>query len=98
MIVTKEIIKEEIEKVSDEDLETLYKYVKHLAEIKPKKQSKESFMAKMRKIKINAPSDFAANIDEYLYGGKDFGENLHWYIFHLAIVNEKDKLQQKAKE
>lgn len=69
-VITKENIKQEIEKVSDEDLETLYKYVKNLTELKPKKQSKESFIAKMQKIRINAPSDFAANIDEYLYGDK----------------------------
>ncbi|CAN5439295.1 hypothetical protein BH20ACI1_BH20ACI1_14180 [soil metagenome] len=70
MIVTKEIIKEEVEKVPDEKLETLYKYVKNLTATEPKKQSKESFMAKMRKIKINAPPDFSRNIDLYLSGEK----------------------------
>ncbi len=69
-VITKEDIKQEIDKVSDKDLERLYKYVKHLAEIKPNKQSKESFMAKMRKIKIDAPPDFSRNIDLYLSGEK----------------------------
>jgi len=69
-VITKEDIKQEIEKVPDEKLESLYKYVRELTEVKPKKQSKESFMAKMRKIRINAPSDFATNIDDYLYGEK----------------------------
>ncbi len=69
-VITKEVIKQEIEKVSDEDLERLYEYVKHLTEIKPKKKSKESFMAKMRKIRINAPPDFSRNIDLYLSGEK----------------------------
>ncbi len=70
MIVTKEIIKEEVEKVPDEKLETLYEFVKDLAEIEPKKQSKESFIAKMQKIRINAPPDFSRNIDLYLSGEK----------------------------
>ncbi len=68
--ITKEDIKQEIDKVSDKDLERLYKYVKHLAEIEPNKQSKESFMAKMRKIKIDTPPDFSRNIDLYLSGEK----------------------------
>lgn len=76
MIVTKEIIKEEVEKVPDEKLETLYKYVKDLTEIEPKKQSKESFIAKMQKIRINAPPDFATNIDEYLYGEKTIEDDI----------------------
>ncbi len=45
-VITKEDIKQEIEKVPDEKLESLYKYVRELTEVKPKKQSKESFMAK----------------------------------------------------
>lgn len=69
-VITKEDIKQEIEKVPDEQLESLYKYVRELTEAKPKKQSKETFMAKMRKIKINAPSDFSRDIDLYLSGEK----------------------------
>lgn len=75
-IITKEDIKQEVEKVPDEKLETLYKYVKDLTEIKPKKQSKESFIAKMQKIRINAPPDFATNIDEYLYGEKTIEDDI----------------------
>ncbi len=75
MIVTKEIIKEEVEKVPTERLNELYEVVKDFSQPK-KKKSKEEFLASLQKIKINAPPDFAANIDDYLYGGKDFGENL----------------------
>ena len=69
-IITKEDIKKEIEKVPNEKLETLYKYVVNLTEVKVKEESKETFMAKMRKIKINAPPDFSRNIDLYLSGEK----------------------------
>ncbi len=75
-VITKEDIKQEIEKVPDEKLESLYKYVRELTEVKPKKQSKESFMAKMHKIRINAPSDFATNIDDYLYGEKTIEDDI----------------------
>ncbi len=75
MIVTKEIIKEEVEKVPTERLNELYEVVKDFSQPK-KKKSKEEFLASLQKIKINAPPNFAANIDDYLYGGKDFGENL----------------------
>ncbi len=69
-IITKEDIKKEIEKVPNEKLETLYKYVVNLTEVKVKEESKETFMAKMRKIKIDAPPDFSRNIDLYLSGEK----------------------------
>jgi CRISPR/Cas system CSM-associated protein Csm2 small subunit len=75
MIVTKETIKEEVEKVPKERLNDLYEVIKDFSQPK-KKKSKEEFLANLQKIRIDAPADFAANIDEYLYGGKDFGENL----------------------
>ncbi|MDQ3374944.1 MAG: hypothetical protein M3521_13795 [Acidobacteriota bacterium] len=75
MIVTKETIKEEVEKVPKERLNELYEVIKDFSQPK-KKKSKEEFLANLQKIRIDAPPDFAANIDEYLYGGKDFGENL----------------------
>ncbi len=75
MIVTKETVKEEVEKVPTERLNELYEVVKDFSQPK-KKKSKEEFLASLQKIKIDAPPDFATNIDEYLYGGKDFGENL----------------------
>ncbi len=75
MIVTKETIKEEVEKVPKERLNELYEVIKDFSQPK-KKKSKEEFLANLQKIRIDAPPDFASNIDEYLYGGKDFGENL----------------------
>jgi len=76
-IITKEDIKKEIEKVPNEKLETLYKYVVNLTEVKVKEESKETFMAKMRKIKINAPPDFSRNIDLYLSGEKTIEKDLY---------------------
>jgi predicted DNA-binding antitoxin AbrB/MazE fold protein len=41
-------------------------------QVKVKKAKKKSFLETARSIKINAPADFSANVDEYLYGGKFF--------------------------
>ncbi len=75
MIVTLEIIIEEVEKVPKARLNELYEVVKGFSEPK-KKKPKEEFLADLQKIRIDAPPDFASNIDEYLYGGKNFEENL----------------------
>lgn len=40
--------------------------------VKPKRAKKRSFIATAKSIKIDAPSDFSANIDAYLYGRKSF--------------------------
>ena len=75
MLVTIETIKKEVEKVPHDRLGELYEVVKDFSQPK-KKLSKKEFLANIKKIRINAPPDFATNIDEYLYGGKDFDENL----------------------
>lgn len=64
-VITKEDIKKEIEKVPAEKLQELFVVVKEFSEPK-----KESLMAKLRKIKIQAPPDFSQNIDLYLSGEK----------------------------
>jgi predicted DNA-binding antitoxin AbrB/MazE fold protein len=40
--------------------------------MKAKRAKKKSFLETARSIKINAPADFSANVDEYLYQGKSF--------------------------
>lgn len=67
-MVTKELIHSEIDRVSDEHLEELYRVIKGL--IESKRDSKQSFMSKLKNIKINAPEDFAANLDLYTSGEK----------------------------
>lgn len=58
-VTTKEDIKREIEKIPDEKLKELLVTIK------------ESLMAKLRKMKIQAPPNFSRNIDLYLTG-KEF--------------------------
>ncbi len=66
---TKELIKSEIETMDEKQLNELYPIVKQLAEAK--KAAPQSFMAKLRSIpKIDAPEDFATNLDLYMSGEK----------------------------
>lgn len=70
-VVTVEEIKKEIDKVPVEKLESLFRHIRSLSEVRPEKQSRESFLEKMNKIRFNGPPDFATNIDDYLYGDKE---------------------------
>lgn len=65
---TKELIEAEIQMMDEKQLNELYPIVKQLAEAK--KQAPQSFMSKLRSIKIDAPEDFATNLDQYMSGEK----------------------------
>ncbi|MEB3310168.1 MAG: hypothetical protein VKJ02_08020 [Snowella sp.] len=66
---TKELILEEISKIEENNLEELYELVKNFSKSKSS-EKKLGALAKLKKIKIQAPVDFAANIDLYLNGEK----------------------------
>jgi hypothetical protein len=70
-MITKEVVKSEIEKVPPERLEELYRVVKSFTQPGPS-APKKSFMARLREIEIDGPEDLAANIDLYLSGEKTF--------------------------
>ncbi len=66
---TKELIQAEVQAMDESQLNELYPFVKRLAEAK--KEAPQSFMAKLRSIpKIDAPEDFATNLDLYMSGEK----------------------------
>ena len=68
-MTTKEMIQAEIDNLSEEELKQLYDLVKYFARNKSQ-SNKQSFMARLRNIKIDAPADFAENFDLYLNGEK----------------------------
>ena len=73
---TKELIQAELETLSDEDLEALYAVIKHF--IQSKRHAKpRSLMATLRAIQIEAPPDFATNLDLYVSGEKRGEPDLH---------------------
>jgi hypothetical protein len=62
---TKELILEELNKLEEDSLQELYGLIKNFASNKTS-EKKQGALAKLKKIKIQAPVDFAANIDLYL--------------------------------
>jgi hypothetical protein len=72
VMVTKEIIKSEIERVPEERLEELYEVVKIYSRTETESNGNTLF-AKLRKIKIDGPEDFSENLDLYLSGEKTIG-------------------------
>ena len=73
---TKELIQAELETLSDEDLEALYAVIKHF--IQSKRHAKpRSLMATLRGIQIEAPPDFATNLDLYVSGEQRGELDLH---------------------
>src|SRR6266481_3374189 len=73
---TKELIQAELETLSDADLEALYALIKQF--IQSKRPAKpRSLMATLRAIQIDAPPDFAANLDLYVSGEKRAEPDLH---------------------
>jgi hypothetical protein len=71
-MVTKEIIKSEIERVPEERLEELYEVVKVYSRTETESNGNTLF-SKLRKIKIQGPEDFSENLDLYLSGEKTIG-------------------------
>ncbi|MBW4633438.1 MAG: hypothetical protein KME30_16535 [Iphinoe sp. HA4291-MV1] len=66
---TKEKIQAEINSLNEEYLDELYLLIKDFTQSK-QHSKKSSFMSKLKQIKIDAPEDFAANIDLYVIGEK----------------------------
>ena len=69
MMTTKELIMAEIDNVSEEHLDELYDAIKTFVQSK-ENGSKQGFMAGLKRVKIDAPEDFAANFDLYASGEK----------------------------
>jgi hypothetical protein len=72
VMITKEIIKSEVERVPDERLEELYEVVKIYSRAKTESNGGTLF-SKLRDITIDGPEDFSENLDLYLSGEKTIG-------------------------
>jgi len=68
-MISKELIKSEIENVPEDRLEELYSVVRSYSERSASGDGR-SFMSKLREIMIDGPEDFSENIDLYLTGEK----------------------------
>lgn len=68
-MTAKDKIQAEIARLNEEYLDELYILIKDFAQAK-QQLKKPSLMSKLKQIKINAPEDFASNLDSYLAGDK----------------------------
>jgi hypothetical protein len=64
----RDLIETEIDKVSDENLDELYVTIQQF--VKEKSASQTGVLARLKRIRIQAPEDFAQNLDQYLNGEK----------------------------
>jgi len=74
-MITKELIRAEIDNVSGEYLEELYEIIKRFAQSK-RQAKKQSLMSRLKSITIDGPEDFAVNHDLYVTGAKRAEPNL----------------------
>ena len=71
-MISKELIKAEIERVPEERLDDLYSVIRNYSQ--PRTQNNgRSLMSKLRDVAIDGPEDFAESIDLYLTGEKTVG-------------------------
>jgi hypothetical protein len=75
-MTTKERILATIEGVGEENLDELYRLIQTFVASRTV-QPKTGIMAKLKSVQIEAPADFAANLDQYLSGEKRVEDNLH---------------------
>lgn len=69
-MTTKELIYAEIERIDEAQLDELYTVIKQFTQVQQQPANKPSLMAKLKRIQIDAPEDFAANLDVYVSGEK----------------------------
>jgi hypothetical protein len=75
-MTTKEIIQAELENLAEEDLTELLGVIKELARAKDEAaRAKPGLLSQLRRVQIDAPEDFAANLDLYLSGEKRLGSD-----------------------
>jgi RNase P subunit RPR2 len=64
-MTVRELIYTEIDKIGEESLDELYEIAQRFVQVKSN-QPETGALSKLRRIKIQAPEDFAANLDLYL--------------------------------
>lgn len=69
-MISREELMAKIECVPDERLEEVNRLPERFTESKQEGKDNKSFMQRLREIKIQAPPDFATNINDYLSGEK----------------------------
>jgi hypothetical protein len=83
-MTTKELIQTEIDTLSDAELDELYTVIKQFMQSK-RHAKPQSFMATLKRIQIEAPEDFAANLDLYVSGERRAEPDFHSYSLRHCL-------------
>lgn len=75
-MTTIELIQAEISRIPEEHLSELYGVIRDFTASKSA-SPRPGIMARLREVQIEAPADFAANLDLYLSGETSVGDNIH---------------------
>jgi hypothetical protein len=67
-MTTKEQIRAELDRLSDDQLNELLKVVTQLSSSGTEKPVKEGLLDCLRRVQIDGPEDFASNFDQYVSG------------------------------
>ena len=65
---TKELIRAELDRLAESELEEVYRLVREFASRPPAATKKPGVLAQLKEIRIDAPEDFSRNLRDYLYG------------------------------
>ena len=80
-MTTKERLRAELETLSEEDIAALLGVAQRFPRIQtpPAKQAASGLLSRLKTIQIDAPEDFAADLDRYMNGDKQIGgpKDLH---------------------
>jgi len=68
-MVTKQLLHAEVDRLPDEDLDTVYSFILQVKQTKT--QLSASLIQKLKQVHITAPADFSANHDVYASGAED---------------------------
>jgi hypothetical protein len=66
-MVTKEMLRSQIDQISDEDADALYRLIQTFVQAR-QRERKAGLLARLRQITIEGEPDFATNLDQYLSG------------------------------
>ncbi len=74
-MTTKERVQAELDTLGEEEMNQILRVIQRLnqKEAPPTPPQKPSLLSKLKQIKIEAPEDFAANLDAYASGEKQIG-------------------------
>lgn len=93
----RDLIQEEIARLSDQQVKELYELVRELARAKQTGQ-KPGFMSRLRRIQIEAPEDFSENLDLYTLERRVPTRIFVDTLFVIAVINQRDHYHSQAVE